>query len=234
MYRHLMTLGGSSLKMETVKITQSINCVGMSCPGPIMQLGATIARSQVYDVVQIMATDKGFHNDLKAWCRSTGHSLLDFKAKAGVYTALVRKEEGKASVNTVCAERKTVLVFSDDLDKAMAAFVIANGAAASGKPVTMFFTFWGLNLLLKKRPPLGLSKTNVDMTKMQEIMEKQHVPSIDDLLGMAKHHGIRLVACTMAMEMLGVQEEELIEGVELGGIASYLGDAEQSNLNLFI
>jgi peroxiredoxin family protein len=154
--------------------------------------------------------------------------------------------------------QKTIVVFSGDLDKAMAAFIIANGAAAMGNEVTLFFTFWGLNLLRKPEPvpvkkpilaalfgwmmPRGarratLSKMHMGgagTAMMKYIMKKQNVATPEELLQSAQNMGIRLIACSMSMEVMGITKEELVEGVELGGVATYLGAADTANVNLFI
>jgi peroxiredoxin family protein len=149
-------------------------------------------------------------------------------------------------------------VFSGDLDKAIAGFIIANGAAAMGSEVTMFFTFWGLNIL--RRPeqvkvkknlietmfgwmmPRGaenLQLSNMNMggigaLMIKGIMKKKNVPSLTELIGSAKRAGVRLVACTMSMDLMGIKHEELIDGIEEGGVALYLDKAEAGNVNLFI
>lgn len=155
--------------------------------------------------------------------------------------------------------KKTVIVFSGDFDKVMAAFIIANGAAAMGDEVTMFFTFWGLNALRKpdgsttqpksglqkmfafmmpKGPEhLGLSRMNMagmGPRMMKKVMRQQNITSLGDLIDMAKEQEIKMVACTMSMDVMGLKEEELIDGLEYAGVATYLGDADEANVNLFI
>jgi peroxiredoxin family protein len=155
-------------------------------------------------------------------------------------------------------DKKTLIVFSGDFDKVMAAFIIANGAAAMGDEVTMFFTFWGLNVLRKAKRVkvkknflqamfgmmmprgvgrLGLSKMNfagMGAMMMKKVMKGQNVSSLEELLAIAKEQGIKLVACTMSMDVMGLREEELIDGLEFAGVASYLGEADEANVNLFI
>ncbi|WP_048602285.1 DsrE/DsrF/DrsH-like family protein [Rubeoparvulum massiliense] len=155
-------------------------------------------------------------------------------------------------------EKATLVVFSGDLDKAIASFIIGTGAAAMGKEVTMFFTFWGLNLLrkpeqvkLKKtwiekmfekmmpRGPekLGLSKMNyggLGARMMKAVMKKKQIASLNQLMEMARDLEIKMVACTMSMDVMGIREEELIDGLEFAGVAAYLADAEDGKVNLFI
>jgi len=155
--------------------------------------------------------------------------------------------------------KKTIIVFSGDLDKAMAAFIIANGSAAMGDQVTMFFTFWGLSVIRKpskvktagktflqtmfgKMMPrgtarLGLSKMNfagMGAPLMKKAMKAKNVMTLDELIASAREEGVRLVACTMSMDVLGFTKEELLDDIEYGGVGSYLGHADEANVNLFI
>ncbi|WP_207744578.1 DsrE/DsrF/DrsH-like family protein [Desulfallas sp. Bu1-1] len=154
--------------------------------------------------------------------------------------------------------KKTIIVFSGDLDKVMAAFIIANGAAAMGDEVTMFFTFWGLNALRKpekvsvkksflqwlfgKMMPrgagkLGISKMNfggMGAKMMKMVMKQQNVTTLPELMQTAKEQGIKMIACTMSMDVMGIREEELIDGLEFAGVATYLAEADEANVNLFI
>ncbi len=151
-----------------------------------------------------------------------------------------------------------MIMFSGDLDKAMAGLIIANGAAAMGDEVTMFFTFWGLNILRKAQKikvrksfmekmfgfmmprgadKLGLSKMNMGgmgTLMMKGIMRKKRVSSLPELIESAQDLGVKFIACTMSMDVMGIKPEELIDGVEYAGVATYLGEADEANVNLFI
>lgn len=153
---------------------------------------------------------------------------------------------------------KTIIMFSGDLDKAMAGLIIANGAAAMGDDVTIFFTFWGLNILRKAQKievrksfmekmfgwmmprgadKLGLSKMNfggLGTAMMKSIMRKKKVNSLPELIRNAQDMGVKFIACTMSMDVMGIRKEELIDGIEYAGVATYLGEADGSNVNLFI
>ncbi len=153
---------------------------------------------------------------------------------------------------------KTMIMFSGDLDKAMAGLIIANGAAAMGDEVTIFFTFWGLNILRKAQKinvrksfmekmfgwmmprgaeKLSLSKMNMGgmgTAMMKGIMKKKKVSSLPELIRSAQDMGVKFIACTMSMDVMGIKPEELIEGVEYAGVATYLGEADEANVNLFI
>lgn len=155
-------------------------------------------------------------------------------------------------------EKSTIVLFSGDLDKAIAAFIIANGAAAYDHEVTIFFTFWGLNTLRKDQvvtnpkgwlekmfgrmmprgaDKLGLSRMNfggVGPRMIKHVMKKHNALSLPQLIELAQEQGVRMVACTMTMDLLGLQEEELLDGIEYAGVAAYLGDAADAKVNLFI
>ncbi|MDW8052067.1 MAG: DsrE/DsrF/DrsH-like family protein [Armatimonadota bacterium] len=153
--------------------------------------------------------------------------------------------------------RLSIVVFSGDLDRVLAAFVIASGAAASGMEVSMFFTFWGLTALRRKRETrgktflqkmmswmtpvgtrgLGVSKMNfggIGAKMLRAMMRQQGVPQIEETVQMARDLGVRIVACQMSMDVMGIRKDELLEGVEVGGVATFLGDATRSKVTLFI
>jgi len=240
-----------------------IDCSGMQCPGPIMKVFETMKEMKDGDVMEVSASDPGFARDIVAWTRRTGNTLLSNERRGNDYVALVKKGTGSGAVSAAPAAQptgdgKTIIVFSGDLDKVLASFIIANGAAAMGRPVTMFFTFWGLNVLRKGQKQkvsktfmesmfgammprgtgkLKLSKMNMGgmgTAMMKKIMKDKNVDSLETLIKKAMSAGVKVVACTMSMDVMGIKEEELIPGVELGGVGAYLGDAEESNVNLFI
>lgn len=236
-----------------------IDCSGMQCPGPIMKVFETMKGMKDGEVMEVSASDPGFARDIGAWCRRTGNTLVSNERRGSDYVALVKKSAAEAApVVRETPEGKTIIVFSGDLDKVLASFIIANGAAAMGRPVTMFFTFWGLTALRKpeKQPvkktfteamfgamlprgtqKLKLSRMNMGgmgTAMMKKIMNDKNVDSLEMLVKKAMAQGVKIVACTMSMDVMGIQAEELIDGVELGGVGAYLGDAEESNVNLFI
>jgi len=239
-------------------VVTHIDATGLQCPGPIMRLNEAIEGLSEGQAIAISCTDSGFASDVKGWCHSTGHRLVDVTATAGVYRAVVSKGSPVALAAPNRGRQKTIVVFSCDFDKAMASFIIANGAAAMGSEVTLFFTFWGLNLL--RRPeavsvkktfiermfgfmmPRGAEKTRLSQMNMagmgtqmiKGLMKKKNVLSLSDLIAQARDAGVRLVACNMTMDLMGIKREELIAGVEEGGVAMYLDRAESANVNLFI
>jgi NADPH-dependent 2,4-dienoyl-CoA reductase/sulfur reductase-like enzyme/peroxiredoxin family protein/rhodanese-related sulfurtransferase/TusA-related sulfurtransferase len=239
-----------------------VDCMGLQCPGPIRRLKEEMDKLSAGDEIRIRASDPGFAADAPAWCAKQGHAVLGLVTKGATVEAHLRKGGGVAAPAAAGAgprkDRKTFVVFSGELDKVLAAFVIANGAVSMGSEVTMFFTFWGLNALRKDAPQAGgkglldrmfgwmmpkgpgkLALSNMHMlgmgtAMMKHVMKQKRVDSLPDLMGMARHAGVKLVACTMSMDVMGLKKEELIDGIDLGGVASFLGDADESNMTLFI
>ena len=240
--------------------TLKVDACGLMCPGPVMQLKKNYETLKTGEQLQITATDQAFGKDVASWCKVTGAELVALENKNGVVAATIRKQEKTAPHASVQnnADNKTLIVFSDDLDKALASFVIANGAASTGKKVTMFFTFWGLNVIKKQQKPavskdifgkmfgwmlpahsgkLKLSKMNMGGAgswMMRLIMKQKRIDSLESLIQQAVDNGVEMIACTMSMDVMGVQKEELMDNVTLGGVASYLERAEEANVNLVI
>lgn len=248
--------GNSDSQINLLKV----DACGLMCPGPVMQLKKNYEALKIGEQLQITATDQAFGKDVTSWCKMTGAELVALENKNGVVAATIRKQEKTASceISRNNADNKTLIVFSDDLDKALASFVIANGAASTGKKVTMFFTFWGLNVIKKQHKPtvtkdifgkmfgwmlpthsgkLKLSKMNMGGAgswMMRLIMKRKRIDSLEILIQQAIDNGVEMIACTMSMDVMGVQKEELMDNVTLGGVASYLERAEEANVNLFI
>lgn len=243
---------------------RELDACGLCCPGPLMQVKSCIEELNKGQVLKVTATDPGFYEDIKAWTKRTNNELMNVQKDGGKIVAHIKKGmEVAPALNSTTAsipvkDNKTIVVFSGDLDKAIASFIIANGAASMGKKVTMFFTFWGLNILRKhdkvsvqkgfmdnmfgmmmprgsKR--LGLSKMNMlgmGPKMIRSVMKSKNVTSLEDLIKAAMESGIEIVACQMSMDVMGLKQEELIDGVKIGGVGYYLGEAEDSNVNLFI
>ena len=248
--------GNSDSQINLLKV----DACGLMCPGHVMQLKKNYEALKIGEQLQITATDQAFGKDVTSWCKMTGAELVALENKNGVVAATIRKQEKTASceISRNNADNKTLIVFSDDLDKALASFVIANGAASTGKKVTMFFTFWGLNVIKKQHKPtvtkdifgkmfgwmlpthsgkLKLSKMNMGGAgswMMRLIMKRKRIDSLESLIQQAIDNGVEMIACTMSMDVMGVQKEELMDNVTLGGVASYLERAEEANVNLFI
>ena len=237
-----------------------VDACGLSCPGPILKLKDSVSRLSQGEILEVVATDPGFPRDAEAWCETTGTRFISSSSHGGKHIVTVAKTDSKAEreVKTSDDKGKTFILFSDDLDKALATFVLANGAAATGKKVTIFFTFWGLNAIKKERKPsvrkdifgrmfslmlpshsgkLKLSKMNMGGMggkMMRYIMNKKNVDSLETLRAQAIENGVELIACQMSMDVMGVAREELLDEVTIGGVATYMNRAEQANVNLFI
>ena len=243
---------------STLKTTK-IDARGLQCPGPIVKLSETLKTAEAGEMIEISTTDPAFACDIEAYCRRTGHVFLGLESSKGIHTAQIKKtEENLASSVAAGGTGKNFIVFSGDLDKAIAAFVMANAAAALGRKVSMFFTFWGLNILRKPEKvavkknfiskmlgwmmPRGSQKLPMSKMNMggmgakmiRGIMKDKKVDSLEDLIALAQKNGVELVVCSMSMEVMGIQAEELIEGVKLGGAAAMLAHAEESDMSLFI
>ncbi len=240
-----------------------VDACGLQCPGPIIRLKAEVDRAAPGTRIVVRASDPGFSRDAGAWCNLTGNTLASLvDDKGAIVATIVKKGHANAASETralaTTGNAATLVVFSDDLDKALASFVIANGAAASGKKVTMFFTFWGLSVIKRSQPAkvrkdlmgrmfgfllpknskkLALSKMNfagMGPGMMRGRMKSKKIDSLETMIETALRAGIRLTACQMSMDIMGVAKEELIDGVEFGGVATYLDAASSSGVNLFI
>ena len=249
-----------SIESSNYEIVQKIDASGLQCPGPIGQLKKAIGSVEIGQAVEIISTDPGFAADIPAWCRSTGNECVSVeKSDGGKFKAVViKKGAQKCSAITSCSKKMTNVVFSNELDKAMATLIIANGAASAGYEVTLFFTFWGLSLLRKEQnvavekdmlgkmfgmmlpkgvKGLKLSQMNMagmGSVMMNHVMESKNVMPLSELIEQAKENGVKFVACSMSMDVMGIKEEELIDGVEIGGVAMYIDSLSQSNAGLFI
>jgi len=236
---------------------------GLSCPGPLVKIKEKIDKLQENEELKVKVSDPGFYNDIQAWSKITKNTLLSLDKKDGLTYATLQK--GKTSKvieknheNVIIEDKSnmTMVVFSGDLDKAIAAFIIANGALTMGKKVTMFFTFWGLSILKKKNlskknfiekmfavmlpknsKDLPVSKMNffgIGAKMIRSVMKKKNIMSLEELIKKAIDSGVNITACTMSMDVMGINKEELIDGINYGGVGQYLGEAEKSNNNLFI
>ena len=245
------------------KEDEYLDLSGLSCPGPLVKIKEKIDKLQESKKLKVKVSDPGFYNDIQAWSKVTKNSLLSLDKKDGLTYATLQKEQAskvvvKEQENVIIEDNSnmTMVVFSGDLDKAIAAFIIANGALTMGKKVTMFFTFWGLSILKKKNlakksfiekmfammlpknsQDLPVSKMNffgIGAKMIRSVMKKKNIMSLEELMKKAKDLGVNITACTMSMDVMGISKEELIDGISYGGVGQYLGEAEKSNNNLFI
>ncbi len=241
--------------------TVKIDACGLSCPGPIMKLKEAVDRMSPGQNLEVISTDPGFARDAEAWCQSTGNRFISTESSAGKYRVVVERGLSKTAgqVNLATTGRdKTFVLFSDDHDKALATFVLANGAAATGEKVSIFFTFWGLNTIKKSAKPkvkkdifgrmfsfmlpsdsrsLKLSKMNMfgaGSKMMRYVMKHKNIASLEQLRDAAVANGVEFIACQMSMDVMGINREELLDNVTIGGVATYMNRTDSANLNLFI
>lgn len=263
------------MKEVALDKVRELNATGLSCPGPLMQVKMTMDTMFDGEVLKVKASDPGFYRDIEAWATKTNNRLISIEKSKGIIEATlmkcsnqllnedelnnkISKDLGKEQKIVPVKDGQTMVVFSGDLDKAIASFIIANGAATMGKKVTMFFTFWGLNVLRKpekvKTPKniiekafemmmprgskkLGLSRMNMGgmgAKMIRGVMKNKNIQSLEELMDAAIQSGVEIVACTMSMDVMGIKKEELIDGITYGGVGYYLGQADDSNINLFI
>ncbi|MEJ5273057.1 MAG: CoA-disulfide reductase [Spirochaetota bacterium] len=256
------------IERNDLKEIVTIDACGLQCPGPILRLKTTFDNLNPGQIVEVKATDPGFKKDVSAWVNLTKNTLISLTESSGIITAKIQKGMAliSPSVSQSLAKNQsisnlndsTIIVFSDDMDKALASFVLALGAASTGRKVTMFFTFWGLSVIKKRKKSkvkkdfmgkmfslmlpkhsgkLHLSKLNMlnmgpMMMKMR--MKQKNVDQLDKMIQQAIDTGIVFVACQMSMDIMGVKKEELLDNVKIGGVATYMEAAATSSLNLFI
>jgi len=242
--------------------TFELDACGLQCPGPILAVFKEMQGMKTNQVLKVTATDPGFARDISAWSDRTGNKLIDLNQEGSILTALIRKQdEPSQSTETARGTRpnaKTIVVFSGDLDRALASFVIANGAADMNQQVIMFFTFWGLNVLRKRETisvkknivekmfgwmmPRGATKLKLSQmhmagagtAMMKAVMKAKNIDPLPVLIKSAQENGVRLIACQMSMDMMGIKSEELIDGVDVAGVATYIAASDEANASLFI
>jgi tRNA 2-thiouridine synthesizing protein A len=249
-------------------VPHRLDVSGLQCPGPIMKTYAAVQALQTGEELEIVSTDPAFGRDARAWGDRTGNPVLSVSRDSGRVTVRLRKGSGALGADAACcptplsadhADKTTLVVFSGDLDRVMASLIIANGALAMGKQVSIFFTFWGINVL--RRPharavgksfmdrmfgammPAGVDRLD-SISKMnfaglgakliRKVMRDKGVDTPARLLQNLIDGGAELIVCQMSMDVMGIRREELIEGVDIGGVAAFLGEADASRTTLFI
>lgn len=256
-------INGTTAEEKEEKVPETepefIDAKNLSCPGPIVKVSDVLKKKSDGAKIYVEATEDAFASDIKVWCERTGNILERLEVQPRFIKAYITKSTPKKS-NAPTQEQndKTFVVFSGDLDKTIASFIMANGMAAMGRNVTMFFTFWGLNILRRNEKirvkktfiekmfgfmmprgtkKLGLSRMNMGgagAKMIRGIMNKKGINSLEELIDSARAHGVKIVACQMSMDIMGIHREELIDGVELGGVATFIGSGEKSDMSLFI
>lgn len=251
------TTGQAATQIKEVDVT------GLQCPGPLLATYKAIQEVNAGDHVKIIATDGGFTSDVENWCKTNGHTLVSLTADRNKYIAEIVK--GAKPVNCTLSaiqensqENATIVLFSGEMDKALASMIIAQGAAAQGKHVTIFFTFWGLNALrkaahepvkknfiekmfgfmmpqgAKKLPLSNMNMLGIGPAMIKSIMKQKNVNQLDVMMQNAQNLGIKFIACTMSMDLMGIKKEELLDNIEYGGVGTYIASNENVGTTLFI
>lgn len=253
-----VNLSAATSMKEVVK-TFKVDACGLQCPGPIMKIKQAMDNVNIGERVEIVATDAGFARDAQSWCNTTGNQLVSQSEEKGKFVVVIEKGTKSCKKMSSCDSKgKTLIMFSDDLDKALATFVLANGAAATGQKTTIFFTFWGLNVIKKVSKPkvkkdifgrmfgmmLASSSLKLHLSKMsmfgigdrmmRYIMAQKGIASLESLRQQALDNGVEFIACQMSMDVMGVKREELMDEVTVGGVATYMDRADNANVNLFV
>jgi peroxiredoxin family protein/rhodanese-related sulfurtransferase/TusA-related sulfurtransferase len=248
-------IDNSSKEVKTIRL----DACGLQCPGPITKLSSALNEASIGDVIDISTTDPAFASDIEGFCRRTGNVFIGMESSKGISVAKIKKRaKNPDDCGGTTKDKKNIIVFSGDLDKAIASFIIANAAAAMGRKVSMFFTFWGLNILRRPKKvkvkknfisrmfgmmmprgskKLSLSKMNMGgmgAKMIRSVMKSKNVDSLEDLIKLAQSNGVELIACSMSMDVMGITQAELIDGVKLSGAAAMLANAEESDMSLFI
>jgi len=247
------------------EVAATVDVRGMQCPGPIVRVRQALDGLGSGRLLRIKAAP-GFLADVRPWCAASGHEIVSALVADGTLDLVLRVGGTAAPVATGCGtvpgrrdETAAIVVFSNDLDKVMAAFIIATGLATLGTKVTLFFTFWGLNVLRQEAPPpvrkdllsrmfgwmmprgarkLALSKMHMlgmGTAMMRHVMAAKGAPSLPGLIVQARQLGVRFVACEMAMDVMGIAREELLADVdEVVGVAAFAALAKDSGTTLFV
>lgn len=250
--------GGPRIESDETEPSIVVDVRSLQCPGPVVRLKKELDGLGVGATIKVLGAP-GFASDLNGWAQSSGNKVLKLEQKADHLVAVVRKGAvALAAVPGSGLNAGAMVLFSNDLDKALAALIIATGMAAAGMQVSIFFTFWGLSVLRKNLGPqvkksllnrmfgfmlpkgaskLALSKMHMagmGTAMMKHVMASQNVASLPEMLHNARAMGVKFIACDMAMGVMGITREELIEVDEVAGVATFIARAKESGPTLFI
>lgn len=242
-------------------ITKEVDAKGLQCPGLILETYRVITSIVDGEFIAVESSDFGYYNDIQNWCEKTGNTLVDIQREKTYVRAVIQKGKGNDFIAEEKAKEKnaTIVLFSGEYDKAMAAMIIAIGAASMGQKVSVFCTFWGLNALKKdvvnekveksriesmfgsmlpsnaeKMPLSSMNIGGLGKSMMMKVMKDKNVDSLSELMEQARSLHVKFIACTMSMDVMGIKEAELRDDVVYGGVASYIADSEDAGLTLFI
>jgi NADPH-dependent 2,4-dienoyl-CoA reductase/sulfur reductase-like enzyme/peroxiredoxin family protein/rhodanese-related sulfurtransferase/TusA-related sulfurtransferase len=249
--------GGPRLEAEEGEPSVVVDVRALQCPGPVVRIKKELDALGVGATVKVLANPL-FAPDLNSWAKCSGHKVLKLEQKGTHLEAVVRKGTPGPCAVAGSANSGALVLFSNDLDKALAALIIATGMAAAGMQVSIFFTFWGLSVLRKNPGPqvkkslintmfgwmlpkgaqkLALSKMHMagmGTAMMKQVMSSQNVASLPEMIENARAMGVKFIACDMAMGVMGITREELVEVDEVAGVATFIARAKESGPTLFI
>ena len=250
--------GGPRIESEEGEPSVVVDVRALQCPGPVVRIKKEMDGLGVGAAMKVLANPL-FAQDLNNWAKCSGHKVLKLEQKGTHLEAVLRKGAvGSCPATVGSANAAALILFSNDLDKALAAMILATGMAAAGMQVSVFFTFWGLSVLRRNPGPqvkksllnamfgwmlpkgaqkLALSKMHMagmGTAMMKQVMAQQNVASLSDMLQGARQLGVKFIACDMAMGVMGITREELIEVDEVAGVATYIARAKESGPTLFI
>lgn len=253
--------------MPEIKHDRTLDVRGKSCPMPVVKTKKAIEDLEEGQVLEVLATDRGSKKDIPAWAEKTGNRVLEIAEEGGILRFHIRKgsgiPEGGEEVKPGDGKKKMSIVCSKGtLDMAYPPFILANTAAAMGIEASLFFTFYGLDIINKKKykklkiaplanpampmpPPIDKIFSNamgaipgmtaIGTMMMKQMFKKGNVPSIEEMIKDAKELGVKLLPCQMTMDVMGVKKEDIIdEADDPVGAAAFLAEAIDSDLNLFI
>ncbi|HOO20964.1 MAG TPA: FAD-dependent oxidoreductase [Kiritimatiellia bacterium] len=250
--------GGPKIESDEAEPAHGVDVRGMQCPGPVVRIKQELDALGAGASLKVVAAP-GFAPDLTNWAKCAGHKVVKLAQKGDRLEAVLRKG-GAAAPCAVAgsADSAALILFSNDLDKALAAMILATGMAAAGMRVSVFFTFWGLSVLRKNPGPavrkswlnrmfgwmlpkgarkLALSKMHMagmGTAMMKHVMTGQNVASLPEMLQSARALGVKFIACDMAMGVMGITREELIDVDEVAGVATFIARAKESGPTMFI
>ena len=250
--------GGPKAESEEATPQIVVDVRPLQCPGPVVRIKKELDGLGEGATIRVLANPL-FAPDLANWAASCGHKVVKLVQKGTHLEAIVRKGKAQSCTGAAgSANSGAMVLFSNDLDKALAALIIATGMAAAGMQVSIFFTFWGLSVLRKNPGPavkksllstmfgfmlpkgaqkLALSKMHMagmGTAMMKHVMASQNVATLPEMLQNARAMGVKFIACDMAMGVMGITREELIEVDEVAGVATFIARAKESGPTLFI
>jgi peroxiredoxin family protein/TusA-related sulfurtransferase len=253
--------------MTEIKSDETLDVKGKSCPMPVLKTKKAVDALEEGQILEVLATDKGSKSDIPAWAGKTGNKVLEVREEADVLKFYIQKGTGAAEAEAEAKpkDRKgkiAIICSKGTLDMAYIPFIVGNTAAAMGMEVSIFFTFYGFNIINKKKykklkvaplanPAMSMPSpmdkifsnalgaipgmTAIGTMMMKQMFNKADVPSIEEMLDEARNLGIKLLPCQMTMDVMGIKKEDLIDGVEEPvGAAAFLADAIDSDINFHV